>query len=458
MSVYNKLRDAFVSALRDIAGLSEDEAKKELSAFELEFKKLAEMVEKGERTLEDVIEELIKKVETYARPSFHQRVQSEVKANEFVSKSRGRKVIPFSELVPISIDKYQKENLMYYFKKLHRYKSRLALSIYYQLRPVKHVEPVSVIRKKIPDANKPIPTHAEFEGFVIRYNETTRCFEYVITGDTSRYGKDFSEMLSRLIVNSVGPASEDSFCFIMAANVIMPIEEGKKEITEDGLGTLFSVLSLVIESCRGLQKAKPQSSSSHEDVSEKCQEYIYSALVKQLTVSEEIFYRIIENCQPPEGYVWARTPFVRMQPDDPLGQVRVHLKKFTPPKYSDTDLERKFEEILNDLGFKKDVDYRKQYQLYTYSIDFAFPDLKIAFEPGATYYHTPKWVEGEALKPFGFSPEEVYFPPKPEDIKKDRFLKRNGWIVGWLNENFVNNLPEVKKWISEIIENRRRDF
>ena len=137
--------------------------------------------------------------------------------------------------------------------------------------------------------------------------------------------------------------------------------------------------------------------------------------------------------------------------------LKVYLKKLTPPKYSNTDLERKFEEILNELGFKEGVDYQKQYQLFGYWIDFAFPHLKIAFEPGATYYHTPEWVEGEALESFGFSPEEVYYPVKPDDVRKDRLLKRNGWIVGWLNENFVKNLSEVKKWVSEIIS-RRKDF
>jgi len=176
------------------------------------------------------------------------------------------------------------------------------------------------------------------------------------------------------------------------------------------------------------------------------------AFSKQLIITEDEFIKFVETHKPPEGHVWARTPF-----GAPPGMLKVYLKKLTPPKYSNTDLERKFEEILNELGFKEGVDYQKQYQLFGYWIDFAFPHLKIAFEPGATYYHTPEWVEGEALESFGFSPEEVYYPVKPDDVRKDRLLKRNGWIVGWLNENFVKNLSEVKKWVSEIIS-RRKDF
>ena len=176
----------------------------------------------------------------------------------------------------------------------------------------------------------------------------------------------------------------------------------------------------------------------------------HTILYRGLIVTEEEFLRIVEKCNPPDGMVWARTPF-----GAPPGFVKVYLKKFTPPKYSDTDLERMFEEILNELGFREGIDYQKQYPIFSKVVDFAFPEIKVAFEPGATYWHTPEWVEGEPLKSFGLSPEEVYYPHKKEDIEKDRLLKRNGWLVGWLNENFVKEKNAVKNWIIEIINSRR---
>ncbi len=466
MAIYNKLKDAFISALHEVAGLSEEEAKEELRAHEFELRKLAEKVESGDCSLNDAIKEVTKKAEIYSPPAFRQRARKEVgklcgnsrcyekpkqKRSKLVEENRGRKVILFSEIVPIpETTKYvvEREGFMSYFNK-YQYKSCLALSVYYHFKPVKHVEPIKVIRKKIPRAKKPVPVHAKFEGFGILYDEATEHFEVFITGDVSKYGKDFLKGLKGILTTAVtSEIVSESFCY-RAVEVVKSIENGKKVFTEEGLGALFSVLSLAIESCRAMAGNFYDKSNYKQNT---CREYINLAILRQLFVTEDEFYWIIENCPPPEGFVWARSPF-----GAPPGMLKVYLKKDTPPRYKDTDLERKFEEILNGLGYEENVHYKKQYQLFGYHIDFAFPQLKIAFEPGAAYHHTPKYVKGEALKPFGFSPEEVYYPAKPEDIRKDRVLKRNGWVVGWLNENFVKNLSEVKKWVVEIIS-KRKDF
>ncbi len=173
---------------------------------------------------------------------------------------------------------------------------------------------------------------------------------------------------------------------------------------------------------------------------------IHKALTKKLIVTKEEFIEFIETHEPPEGYVWAITPF-----GAPPGKYKIYLKKFSPPKYSDTDLERCFERILNELGFREGIDYQKQYLILGKVVDFAFLDKKIVFEPGATYWHTPKGVKGIALKPFGFSPDEVYFPPKKEDIEKNDTLSRNGWTVVWINEKFVNHVDELKNLIKIIL-------
>ena len=137
----------------------------------------------------------------------------------------------------------------------------------------------------------------------------------------------------------------------------------------------------------------------------------------------------------------------------PQGLFRVKLVEMphTIPRYEDTDLEKTFEwMILNDLGFMEGRDYKKQYRVLGKILDFAFPHLKVAFEPGATYFHG----RGRPLKPFGLSPEEVYSPPAERDIEKNEILKEKGWVIGWLNEKFVKHIPEVKDRIRRLIESR----
>jgi len=137
----------------------------------------------------------------------------------------------------------------------------------------------------------------------------------------------------------------------------------------------------------------------------------------------------------------------------PQGLFRVKLVKMphTIPRYEDTDLEKTFEWILIDLGFREGRDYKKQYRVLGKRLDFAFPHLKVAFEPGATFYHTPSG-HGEPREPFGLSPGEVYHPPLKRDIEKNEMLKEEGWVIGWLNEKFVENIPKVKVRIRRLIE------
>ena len=59
----------------------------------------------------------------------------------------------------------------------------------------------------------------------------------------------------------------------------------------------------------------------------------------------------------------------------------------TSLKTENTTLEQKFEEILKELGYNEGEDYIKQHGLLNYKIDFAFPELKIGFEPGASEWH-----------------------------------------------------------------------
>jgi len=186
------------------------------------------------------------------------------------------------------------------------------------------------------------------------------------------------------------------------------------------------------------------------------EELYIRAYLEGIIVTEEVYQELRRNLLPPPGLVWRKIPYGILLPQ---GLFRVKLVKMphTIPKYEDTDLEKTFERILIDLGFMEGRDYKKQYRVLGKSLDFAFPHLKVAFEPGATFYHTPSG-HGEPREPFGLSPGEVYHPPLERDIEKNEMLKEEGWVIGWLNEKFVKHIPEVKGWIRRLIRTREREL
>ena len=373
MTIYDKLKNSLISAFREIAGLSEYEAKRELDALEFELKKLSEKVERGECSLEDAIRGTIRKVEIYSPPAFRQKMSD--RAIESL---------------------YEKIDL---FKELKR----------------------EIIKM-------------EDEDYIAKAIRGERLVDEIT-------GEEISRHTPIVELPTGGVTSQENWDQYV---------ELSKKYPEHSVHDIYEM----IRKEKGYKRPQNLNKRLQRNYRHirlygnfKKRFFLDLAFSKQLIVTEEEFIEFVETYKPPKGYVWAR-----MRSGAPPGFVKVYLKESTPPKYSDTNLERKFEEILNELGFKEEIDYQKQYLFFTYRIDFAFPHLKIAFEPGATYYHTPKWVEGKALEPFGFSPEEVYYPTKPDDIRKDRLLKRKGWVVGWLNENFVKNLSEVKEWVNRIVD------
>lgn len=149
--------------------------------------------------------------------------------------------------------------------------------------------------------------------------------------------------------------------------------------------------------------------------------------------------------------VWGRTSI-----GAPSGKYLIYVKKPTEPKFSNTFLEEEFENILHELGYVKEKDYFKNHWISGYNLDFAFPSIKVAFEPGATYWHTPKNAEGEKVNPYGLSPEEVYFPPIPKDLNKNKVLTSKGWVIGWLNEDFIKHKKEIAEWVHSLIESKMK--
>ncbi len=112
---------------------------------------------------------------------------------------------------------------------------------------------------------------------------------------------------------------------------------------------------------------------------------------------------------------------------------RILVKAPPPPKFCDTNLESAVEEILNNLGYMKGRDYEKQYPAYCYTLDFAFPRLKLGIEPGARHWHN--------------NSEHSFEPEKDENLRKE------GWEVLWYDENDLNDKERVKEEIRRKINN-----
>ncbi|HUV02510.1 MAG TPA: DUF559 domain-containing protein [Desulfobacteria bacterium] len=111
----------------------------------------------------------------------------------------------------------------------------------------------------------------------------------------------------------------------------------------------------------------------------------------------------------------------------------IQVRELVKPKWKDTDLEKKTEEYLIELGFKEHIDYKKQYGVSDYWIDFAFVNEKVAVEPGADYWH-----------------------PKEKDKAKEKSLEDKGWKVLWFNEDAINHDKEkVKRRIREAVIRKR---
>jgi hypothetical protein len=89
------------------------------------------------------------------------------------------------------------------------------------------------------------PLAAEFDGFTIQYDEAIGWYDYVETGDTSKYGKDFGYYASLI----VRVRNEDGVC----RNLLTAIygkENGKVDITDDGIEALYGISSFIVTSIR----------------------------------------------------------------------------------------------------------------------------------------------------------------------------------------------------------------
>lgn len=132
---------------------------------------------------------------------------------------------------------------------------------------------------------------------------------------------------------------------------------------------------------------------------------------------------------------------------------KVFRKRLRPPKNRDTDLERKMESYLNELGFKERKDYEKQYNAFgEYCLDFAFIKERVAIEPSGNYWHGTKEEIERFKKTMGVS---LGSPRYRKDRRKTRALQEKGWVVLWFYEDEISSRKEeIKELIRSTVVRR----
>jgi very-short-patch-repair endonuclease len=92
-------------------------------------------------------------------------------------------------------------------------------------------------------------------------------------------------------------------------------------------------------------------------------------------------------------------------------------RKMPFPK--ETDIER----ILREEMDRQGIEYKQEYSIGRYRIDFAFPSTKLAVEADGIYWHSLENV-------------------KEKDRRKDLDLKRRGWTVLHFTGDQIRESPQ----------------
>jgi len=155
------------------------------------------------------------------------------------------KVTPFSELIPVrrmllSAARSKGISWMLANVVLSKYQPCAICSVYYHLKNITYEVPEVLFRDEFGRL-----IGAEFDGFSISFNEGIGWYDYLPTGDLSKYGRDFEEYLRKMIT----VRNEDGVCRVLLTT-ITNFEEGKADISDRGLRVLFTVAALLIESIR----------------------------------------------------------------------------------------------------------------------------------------------------------------------------------------------------------------
>lgn len=156
-------------------------------------------------------------------------------------------------------------------------------------------------------------------------------------------------------------------------------------------------------------------------------EMITRALRGGVRVTYEEFIVISRKVPAPKDFEW-RFRSLGEKPGTAFLARKAHVKTY------DTALERIVEDALIKLGYKEGVDYKKQFPLLGYILDFVFSKLRFAIEPGARKWHNPE-----------------------RDEKKDNDLRGVGWKILWLYEDELKDQHVLLNRIRDEILTRNKE-
>lgn len=159
------------------------------------------------------------------------------------------KLTPFTDLFPVrkmTLANAESKGIAWVLANavLRKYQPCIICSIYYYLKNITYIEPEAVLKDELGT-----PIGAEFSGFSIVYNEGLKWYDYIVTGDLSKYGGDFEEHLRKIVT----VRNEDGICRTLLT-AIAAFEEGKADLTIEGIRALYTVAAMLIESLRSASR------------------------------------------------------------------------------------------------------------------------------------------------------------------------------------------------------------
>ena len=154
-------------------------------------------------------------------------------------------IIRFDELYPlrkVTLINLEKRGVAWLLanEAIRKYNPCMAVSAYFYYKNIQYIKPKAIGR----DESGAL-IGAEFDDFMIVYDDAIEWYDFIATGDTSKYGKDFEDVAKRVI----GMMNEDGVCRTLLT-AITKYEAGTIDLTEEGIRALYTIAALMIETIR----------------------------------------------------------------------------------------------------------------------------------------------------------------------------------------------------------------
>jgi len=154
-------------------------------------------------------------------------------------------IIRFDELYPlrkVTLINLEKRGIAWLLanEAIRKYNPCMAVSAYFYYKNIQYIKPKAIGR----DESGAL-IGAEFDDFMIVYDDAIKWYDFIATGDISKYGKDFEDVAKRVI----GMMNEDGVCRTLLT-AITKYEAGTIDLTEEGIRALYTIAALMIETIR----------------------------------------------------------------------------------------------------------------------------------------------------------------------------------------------------------------